>query len=104
MTEQQIADKYGLTAQELTEFKSDHEMTIHARKLMALIQDIADGMSQAQMTQIHGMRTEQIPRFASAWAEQIDFAREEGIRENRHLELMFEVAELRAEIARPQTT
>ena len=65
---------------------------------MALIQDIADGISYAQISQTYGIRTEQIPRFASTWVEQ-DFGREEGIRENRHMELMFEVMELRAEIA-----
>jgi hypothetical protein len=74
-------------------------MTIRARELMALIQDIADGMSYAQISQTHGIRTEQIPRFASTWGEK-DFGREEGIRDNRHMELMFEVTELRAEIAK----
>jgi hypothetical protein len=44
--------------------------------------------------------TEQIPIFSLIWKEQINFAREEGIREDRPMELMFEVAELRAEIAK----
>jgi hypothetical protein len=39
MTEQQIADKYGLTAQELTEFNADHKTEIHIIPLKALIQD-----------------------------------------------------------------
>jgi hypothetical protein len=67
---------------------------------MALIQDIADCMSPAQISQIHGISTEQIPIFSLIWKEQINFAREEGIRENRPMELMFDVAELRAEIAK----
>ena len=45
---------------------------------MALIQDIADGMSYAQISLTHGIRTDQIPRFASTRVEQ-DFAREEGL-------------------------
>jgi hypothetical protein len=100
MTEQQIADKYGLTTRELAQFKSDEEMALRVRRLMAIIQDIADGMSYAQISEIHGISIEQIPHFANTWAKQIDFAREEGHRENRHLELMFEVGELRADIAR----
>jgi hypothetical protein len=67
---------------------------------MALIQDIADGMSPAQISQIHGISTEQIAIFSLDLKKQINFAREEGIRENRPMELMFEVAELRAEIAK----
>jgi hypothetical protein len=65
---------------------------------MALIQDIADCMSPAQISQIHGISTEQIPIFSLIWKEQINFVREEGIRENRPMELMFDVAELRAEM------
>jgi hypothetical protein len=45
---------------------------------MALIQDIADCMSPAQISQIHGISTEQIPIFSLIWKEQIDFVREEG--------------------------
>jgi hypothetical protein len=99
LTEQQIAEKYGLTAQELTEFKSDEEMTIHARKMMPLIKDIADGMSYVQISQIHGISIEQIPHFSRIWAEQIDYARDDGTMANKHMELMFESAELLAEIA-----
>jgi hypothetical protein len=55
-------------------------------------------MSPAQISQIHGISTEQIPSLI--WKEQINFAREEWIRENRPMELMFDVAELRAEIAK----
>jgi hypothetical protein len=40
MTEQRIADKYGLIARELTEFEADHESEIRVIPLMALIQDI----------------------------------------------------------------
>jgi hypothetical protein len=61
---------------------------------------IADGMSPVQISQIDGISTEQIPIFSLIWKEQINFAREEGIRENRPMELMFDVAELRAEIAK----